>query len=145
MVGPKSNVAVVATTRHTAITAQAGGDSLLEWSQPFTEGPIHEPLPSNQREMTLHRKKNLKPLLQQKGRTKAKPMSKHTVFTHFPKDPNCESCKMTKTTRAGCQNRTVMSKIVSFFFFSTVWRSYDSGPQSFSVETVNQECNVGTQ
>ena len=25
------------------------------------------------------------------------------VFTHFPKDPNCEVCKKTRTTRAGCR------------------------------------------
>ena len=29
-----------------------------------------------------------------------KPTSVHNVFTHFLKDPNCEICKMTMTTRA---------------------------------------------
>ena len=46
--GSEVHVAVVAETRQTVTPAQAGGDSLLEWSQPFSEGPIHEPLPSNQ-------------------------------------------------------------------------------------------------
>ena len=30
---------------------------------------------------------------------------KHSVFTHFPKDPNCEICLKTKTTRASCRRR----------------------------------------
>ena len=30
---------------------------------------------------------------------------KHSVFTHFPKDPNCEICIKTKITRASCRRR----------------------------------------
>ena len=30
---------------------------------------------------------------------------KHSVFTHFPKDPNCEICLNTKITRASCRRR----------------------------------------
>ena len=30
---------------------------------------------------------------------------KHIVFTHFPKDPNCEICLKTKMTRASCRRR----------------------------------------
>ena len=29
----------------------------------------------------------------------SKPKGDHNVFTHFPNDPNCEACPMTKTTR----------------------------------------------
>ena len=29
--------------------------------------------------------------------------SKHSVFTHFPKDPNCDICLWTKITRASCR------------------------------------------
>ena len=29
----------------------------------------------------------------------------HSVFTHFPKDPNCEICLKTKITRASCRRR----------------------------------------
>ena len=28
---------------------------------------------------------------------------KHSVFTHFPKDPNCETCLKTKITIASCR------------------------------------------
>ena len=30
---------------------------------------------------------------------------KHSVYTHFPKDRNCEICKRTKITRAPCRRR----------------------------------------
>ena len=30
---------------------------------------------------------------------------KHSVFTHFPKDPNCDICLKTKITRASCRRR----------------------------------------
>ena len=32
-------------------------------------------------------------------------MGDHTVSTHFPKDPNGDLCRMTKTTRARCTSR----------------------------------------
>ena len=31
--------------------------------------------------------------------------SEHSVFAHLPKDPNCEICLKTKTTRAPCRRR----------------------------------------
>ena len=41
---------------------------------------------------------------------------KHSVFTHFPKDPNCEICLKTKKTKASCRRRagTVVSKAEYF-------------------------------
>ena len=32
-------------------------------------------------------------------------LGKHSVYTHFPKDRNCEICKRTKMTRAPCRRR----------------------------------------
>ena len=32
-------------------------------------------------------------------------LGKHSVYTHFPKDRNCEICKRTKVTRAPCRRR----------------------------------------
>ena len=29
----------------------------------------------------------------------------HSVYTHFPKDPNCDICFKTKITRASCRRR----------------------------------------
>ena len=31
---------------------------------------------------------------------------KHSIYTHFPKDPNCDICLKTKITRASCRKRT---------------------------------------
>ena len=40
-------------------------------------------------------------------RAKVEPGSgKHSVYTHFPKDPNCDICLKTKITRASCRRRT---------------------------------------
>ena len=36
-------------------------------------------------------------------------LCKHSVYTHFPKDRNCEICKRTKITRAPCR-RDAMAK-----------------------------------
>ena len=33
-------------------------------------------------------------------------LGKHSVYTHFPKDRNCEICKRTKITRAPCRRHT---------------------------------------
>ena len=39
-------------------------------------------------------------------RAKVEPGSgKHSVYTHFPKDPNCDICLKTKITRASCRRR----------------------------------------
>ena len=32
-------------------------------------------------------------------------LDKHSVYTHFSKDRNCEICKKTKITRAPCRSR----------------------------------------
>ena len=32
--------------------------------------------------------------------------SEHNIFTHFPKDQNCNICLRTKITRASCRRRT---------------------------------------
>ena len=32
-------------------------------------------------------------------------LGKHSIYSHFPKDPNCDTCLKTKTTRASCRRR----------------------------------------
>ena len=41
---------------------------------------------------------------------------KHSVFMHFPKDPNCKMCLKTQITRASCRRRAnaVMPRAVNF-------------------------------
>ena len=46
------------------------------------------------------------PVLLMESRAKLEPGSgKHSVYTHFPKDPNCDICLKTKRTRASCRRR----------------------------------------
>ena len=46
-------------------------------------------------------------MIPMESRTKVEPGSgKHSVHTHFPKDPNCDICLKTKITRASCRKRT---------------------------------------
>ena len=33
-------------------------------------------------------------------------LGKHSVYTHFPEDRNCEICQRTKITRAPCRRRS---------------------------------------
>ena len=51
------------------------------------------------------------------SRAKLEPGSgKHSVYTHFPKDPNCDICLKTKITRASCRRRagTVVPRAENF-------------------------------
>ena len=47
---------------------------------------------------------------------------KHSVFTHFPKDPNCDICTKTKITRVYCRRRagTVVPRAENVGDFMTV-------------------------
>ena len=46
---------------------------------------------------------------------------KHSIFTHFPKDQNCDICLRTKITRASCRKRTgtVVARAGNFGDFIT--------------------------
>ena len=92
-----------------ATPAQAGGDSLPVWSQPLTEGLIDEHLPIEAGGDSTKKEEAAPPLFASRP-NESKPTSNQTVFTHFPQDPNRETCKMTKNTRARCQNRLDMRK-----------------------------------
>ena len=37
--------------------------------------------------------------------TRSEDLGKHRVYSHFPKDRNCEICQRTKITRASCRRR----------------------------------------
>ena len=37
--------------------------------------------------------------------TRSEDLGKYSVYTHFPKDRNCEICQRTKITRAPCRRR----------------------------------------
>ena len=56
-------------------------------------------------------------LMNLEPRAKVEPGSgKHSVISHFPKDPNCDICLMTKIKRASCRRRasTVVPRAEKF-------------------------------
>ena len=60
--------------------------------------------------MKFHYREALTPVLLMKASLepttkRCEDLGKHSVFTHFPKDRNCEICKRTKITRAPCRRR----------------------------------------
>ena len=65
---------------------------ILEWLQEFRENLVDDEIPVHEAslEPTFKRREDL---------------GKHSVYTHFPTDRNCEICKRTKITRAPCRRR----------------------------------------
>ena len=72
-----------------------------EWLQEFRENLVHDeiPLQGGSQASSSH-EVSLEPTTKRR-----EDLSKHSVYTHFPKDRNCEICKRTKITRAPCRRR----------------------------------------
>ena len=72
-----------------------------EWLQEFRENLVGDesPLQGGSHASSSH-EVSLEPTTQRR-----EDLGKHSVFTHFPKDRNCEICKRTKITRAPCRRR----------------------------------------
>ena len=74
---------------------------LPEWLQDFKENLVDKTVQSHQHSPSSSHKLALEP------RAKVVPGSgKHCIYTHFPKDRNCDICLRTKITRASCRRRT---------------------------------------
>ena len=72
---------------------------LPDWLEEFTENLVDDSVPE-------HRDASSSPH-QLLSEPRAIVVSdKHSIFTHFPKDRNCEICLRTKITRAPCRRRT---------------------------------------
>ena len=75
---------------------------ISEWLQEFREkvvdGEIHEHEDSHA--SSSHEVSLLEPTFKRR-----EDLCKHSVYTHFPKDRNCEICQRTKITRAPCRRR----------------------------------------
>ena len=73
--------------------------SVPDWLQEFKHGLADESVPE-------HRGASSSSLELLPG-PRAKVVSgKHSIFTHFPKDRNCDICLRTKITKASCRRRT---------------------------------------
>ena len=74
-----------------------------EWLQEFRENLVDDeiPLQGGSHASSSH-EASLEPTTKRR-----EVLGKDSVYTHFPKDRNCEICKRTKITRAPCRRRNV--------------------------------------
>ena len=72
-----------------------------EWLQEFRENLVDDeiPLQGGSHASSSH-EASLEPTTKRR-----EDLGKHSVYTHFPKDRNCEICKRTKISRAPCRRR----------------------------------------
>ena len=72
-----------------------------EWLQEFRENLVDDeiPLQGGSHASSSH-EVSLDPTTKRR-----EDLGKNSVYTHFPKDRNCEICKRTKITRASCRRR----------------------------------------
>ena len=70
-----------------------------EWLQEFKENLVDDRVPEHR---DSHASSCHEPSLVP---TRSVDLSKHSVYSHFPNDRNCEICQRTKITRAPCRRR----------------------------------------
>ena len=72
-----------------------------EWLHEFTENLVDDEIPvhGGSHASSSH-EASLEPTIKRR-----EDLGKHSVYTHIPKDRNCEICKRTKITRAPCRRR----------------------------------------
>ena len=86
-------------------TKKEQSDSLYseipEWLQEFREILVDDEIPVHgDSHASSSHEASLEPIFKRR-----EDLGKHSVYTHFPKDRNCEICKRTKITRAPCRRR----------------------------------------
>ena len=84
------------------ITNRYGGSpysDIPEWLQEFRENLVDERVPEHR---DSHASSCHEPSLEPMRRVD---LGKHSIYTHFPKDRNCEICHRTKITKAPCRRR----------------------------------------
>ena len=75
----------------------------IEWGDPLLPKPTQNPKPPNKKRdshASSSHEVSLEPTLKRRV-----DLGKHSVYTHFPEDRNCEICQRTKITRAPCRRR----------------------------------------
>ena len=72
-----------------------------EWLQEFRENLVDDRVPERRdSHASSSHEVSLEPTP-----TRSEDLGKHSVYTHFPKDRNCEICQRTEITRAPCRRR----------------------------------------
>ena len=63
-------------------------------------------------------------------------LGKHNVYTHFPKDRNCETCQRTKITRAPCRRRIGGAVPRAIFFGDLITADHKVLSEVMNLETI---------
>ena len=96
-------VPMLMTERCNPLSADSGRASseILEWLQEFREILVDDEVPKrgDSHASSFH-EVSLEPTFKRR-----EDLGQHSVYTHFPKDRNCEICERTKITRAPCRRR----------------------------------------
>ena len=74
---------------------------IREWLQEFIENLVDDRVPERR---DSHASSSHEPSLEPTP-SRSVDLGKHSVYTHFPEDRNCEICQRTKITRAPCRRR----------------------------------------
>ena len=79
-----------------------------EWLQEFKENWVDDEIPEHgDSHASSSHDISLEPTVKRR-----EDLGKHSVYTHFPKDRNCEICKRTKITRARAEDAMAELKIL---------------------------------
>ena len=80
---------------------ELSNSEIPEWLQEFRENLVDERVPEHR---DSHASSSHEPSLEPTS-TRSEDLGKHSFYTRFPKDRNCEICQRTKITRAPCRRR----------------------------------------
>ena len=97
----KTNLMETMIERRHPLFADSGRASseIPEWLQEFRENLVDDEVPEHKdSHASSSHELSLEP-------TRSADLGKHSVYTHFLEDRNCEICKRTKITRAPCRRR----------------------------------------
>ena len=83
------------------IDSGRASSEIPEWLQKFRENLVDDEIPEQGgSHASSSHEASSEPILKRR-----EDLCKHSVYTHVPKDRNCEICKRTKITRAPCRRR----------------------------------------
>ena len=101
---PKTNQKEPQKERRDTLLKDRGNplnSEIPEWLQEFRENLVDDEIPEHgDSHACSSHEASLEPIFK-----RCEDLGKHSVYTHFPKDRNCEICKRTKITRAPCRRR----------------------------------------
>ena len=100
---PKTNKKETMIERGHQLFAVSGRASseIPEWVQEIRENLVDDEVPEHRdSHASSSHEVSLEPTFKRR-----EDLGKHSVYSHFPKDRNCEICQRTKITRAPCRRR----------------------------------------